>query len=119
MMCFVIQHIQRIGKIDRIHTTSQDIHPVATQFADIYYERDSEPLKFVIEADGNPEPAMVFIRGEFKMTIYGRENNFKTLLKLGGAAVYEISFDSRDETYKLNDKIGFYMKHGSSSSKKA
>lgn len=109
-MCIIIQVLWKIGKIDKILTTEP--YPVATQFADIYYERESDPIKFVIEADGIPEPALVFQQEEFELTIDERENSRKCILKLGGMTTYEISFETDEGRREFHEDIHKFIAQG-------
>lgn len=96
----------KVGKIERILDTGLIQYPIATQFADIYYERKSDPLKFVIEADGNREPALLFMQGEFNLTVEKRKGDSLTILKLGRTSMYFISFDDNGARQTFTSKIG-------------
>lgn len=106
-MSIVYQHFQRLGKIEK--TTKSTKSPVAAHFADIYYEAESKPIKFVIEADGNPEPALVFLHKEFQIMIDKDENVHKAILKLGGASIYEVYFDTVEERSDFVERIYIYI----------
>lgn len=67
-------------------------------------------MKFVIEADGIPEPVLVFIEGEFQIYKGQTENIHKIQLKLGRATTYEIYFDNAEEQRKFVDKIAIYAR---------
>lgn len=114
MLCLIIQLIQKIGQIDRVFTKNQDESPVpvATQYADFYYERKSAPIKFVIEVDNNPEPVLVFIQGEFKMTIDHEGDGYKTILKVGGDPIYKIHFYTSEGRKEFTDRIGDFISRG-------
>ena len=81
---------------------------------DIYADFKSAPIKFIIEADGNQEPVLVFIQGEFQIAIDRdqRQNIERIQLRLGGPTAYEIHFDNAAEGERLADALSDYSANG-------
>lgn len=105
----IIQLLQTIkGKIDRI-VDSEPNNTIAVQYVDIYSEIQSAPMKFVIEADGDEEPALVFIQHEFEITIDRNQigNVRKAELKLFGET-YEIHFENTREGRRFLNRMSQY-----------
>lgn len=112
---FVIQFFQIVGRVNRYFTTQPELgkNTVATRYAKFFFEDGREPINFVVEADGIAQPVLIFMQGEFQITIHeSQRNNIRKALMSIAKTTFEIHFDSAKEGRIFVDEMGQYSKEG-------